>query len=456
MARVKPTERPDAPADDAASSSCGQLRLAFSGAGLHGFYFNGVSRYICEQEIEVKEAWGASAGALAALSTLMQVGPEAYEEVFAMYDKHHMDMPWMFWHGRDFVWDSNGGGLRRYMPKGREEERAWLRKVVNGRLHVVVTRLGNFRFERVVVSSWDSVEDLVSCIRATMTIPGITAVCPLRWRGSLWIDGSFTNLHPSTDRTLLISTSVPVQPWAASWYHHVGIFRPLPVRMSWWHCSVGERRDMFKLGYMDAKAYFERDAAEPPSPRNALATSPSASRGAGMLRCRPAVRAAVFVSNLALELLQGCFLMVLTAGFVRRRWADWRSILPLLVRAMKRGPGTPARSTGALKASAATTQWARWAAVRLGVTAELLGLVAASLLMWCVAVDLRLDLSDFFINMAAGSKQVLWRSSAAVGLPVLREERRASTSAVALVALGAPPSPGGRRAAVAAGRAPRQ
>jgi len=33
----------------------GPICLAFSGAGLHGFYFNGICQYINEQDITVNE-----------------------------------------------------------------------------------------------------------------------------------------------------------------------------------------------------------------------------------------------------------------------------------------------------------------------------------------------------------------------------------------------------------------
>jgi len=380
--------------------------LAFSGAGLHGFYFNGVCQYIYEQGLPVQEAWGASAGALAALSALMSVGAEAYESVFSNYDRNYLHLPWMFWHGRDFVWDGPDGGIRRFMPKGRKKEAEWLANVVNGRLHIVVSKIAGLRLERVVVSHWDSVEDLIGCVRATMTIPGITATRPFRWRGASWIDGGFVDQHPSTEKAVLVSTSMPFQPWAHSWQRHVDIFRHLPIRMSWWHGGVSGRRDMFSLGYMDAKTYFEVEVEE--------------RRKAKPLR--PKVRAARFLMNLVLELLQGSFMMALTARFVWRRKALWSSIARCrwastlaLWPPAQLGPGP-----------------GRWL-MRVGLLAEIASISAASFLLWCTAIDLRLDLSDHLLDLAGlGKKRPLPRSSSQLRLkdsptePRHRETERAA------------------------------
>mmetsp|Transcript_36966 Transcript_36966/g.102715 ORF Transcript_36966/g.102715 Transcript_36966/m.102715 type:complete len:417 (-) Transcript_36966:73-1323(-) len=389
-------------------SSPGPICLAFSGAGLHGFYFNGVCQYIHEQEIEVKEAWGSSAGALAALSVLMKVGPQAYETVFANYDTNYHHVPWMLWHGRDFVWEGPDGGIRRFMPRGPEAEAAWLKTVVNGRLHIVVTKLVGWRFERVVVNYWTSVEDLIGCVRATMTIPGITAARPYSWRDAHWLDGGFMDQHPSTDKAVLVSTSLPVQPWAASWHRHVDIFRHLPLRMSWWHSNVSCRRDMFKLGYMDAKTYFETEFEE--------------QRAAKPLR--PRARAMRFLMNLALELIQGTFMLALTARFVWRRKGLWRCLVQGF---WASAPGLQ----GSLR-TPASSAWVSRAALgrclqRFGFCAELASIAAASLALWFTTVDMRLDLSDHLLDLAAkglGNKRFLRSSSSSAALALVHKAER--------------------------------
>jgi len=390
----------------------GPICLAFSGAGLHGFYFNGVCQYIHEQDIEVQEAWGASAGALAALSVLMKVGPEAYEKVFANYDRHYNHLPWIIWHGRDFVWEGEDGGIRKFMPQGAEAEAAWLQNVVNGRLHIVVTRLSGWRFERVVVSHWTSVEDLIGCVRATMTIPGITATRPFRWRGERWVDGGFVDQHPATDnKAVLVSTSLPMQPWANSWHRHVDIFRHLPMRMSWWHGSVSGRRDMFKLGYMDAKTYFEAGFEE--NQRAKLV--------------RPKARAMRFIMNLALELLQGSFMLALTVRFVWTRKQLWRSRGPSWLRLLP--------LWGALRARAnsrrSEARLGRLLRV-LGVVAELTGIAAASCLLWCTTVDLRLDLSDHLLDLATSGlgKRRISRSNSSLSYLRLYADKSPKTAAM--------------------------
>lgn len=351
--------------------------LAFSGAGLHGFYFNGICQYLYEQDIEVKEAWGASAGALAALSVLMKGGPEAYEAVFDAYDHNYTQMPWIIWHGRDFVWEG-GGGIRRFMPSGEEAERKWLQEVVNGRLHVVVTKLVGFcKVERVVVSHWTSVDDLIGCIRATMTLPGITATWPFKWRGSYWVDGGLVDNHPHTGNTLLVSTSMPVQPWATSWGRHVDIFRPLPIRSSWWHCSLSERRDMFKLGFMDAKSYYENRM-----------------KGQEAKPLQPRVRALRFLMKIVLETLQGSFILTLIIGFIRRRKLPLQFFLSTALGK----PLAPAFRKLGLVPAAPGGEWGKLRNA-LCIIAQLASLGAASVFVWCSAMDMRFDFSDHLLDM---------------------------------------------------------
>lgn len=365
------------------SSQQGPICLAFSGAGLHGFYFNGVCQYVHDQEIEVKEAWGASAGALAALSVLMKVGSEAYEAVFNKYHSNYWHLPWMFWHGRDFVWEGEDGGIRRFMPKGAEAEEAWLDSVVNGRLHIVVTKLVGWRVERVVVSHWTSVEDLIGCVRATMTIPGITAAQPFCWRGERWVDGGIMDTHPSTDKAVLVCTSLPFQPWAYSWQRHVDIFRHLPMRLSIWHSHVDGRRDMFKLGYMDAKCFFETEFEE--------------HRRSKPLR--PRARAVSFLMAWVLEILQGSFMLALTARFVWRRKSLWHCLLQC--RGFRALASMLRPSSTAVKSNVTLRVLLR----RLSVLTELTTISAATFLLWFSTIDLRLDLSDHLLDLAAAGKK---------------------------------------------------
>jgi len=313
-----------------ACSSSDAIRLAFSGAGLHGFYFNGVCKYLLERNIPIKEAWGSSAGALASLSVLManhagggfQAINSFYEMAFLAYDRYHHHLPWIFWHGRDFVWEY---GLGAFIPEDPTEASLWLDKVVNGRLHVVVTKVmpSRMRLETVVVNQWYSRNDLIDCIRASMTIPGVTAISPIRWRGELYIDGSFTNQHPSTDRTVLISTSVPVQPWAPSWRHPVSIFRSLPLRDSWAHKDVELRRDHFKLGYMDTMEYFESVERKTEEDHDVLMGLAARKPG----HTQPRKRAFWFLVSLAWQVVQGTFLMGMIMNSLRRRRMRWRMVL---------------------------------------------------------------------------------------------------------------------------------
>jgi len=215
--------------------------------------------------------------------------------------------------------------------------------------------------------------------------------------------------HPSTDKAVLVSTSLPFQPWAHSWQRHVDIFRHMPMRMSIWHADVDSRRDMFKLGYMDAKCFFETEFEE--------------HRRSKPLR--PRARAVSFLMAWVLELLQGSFMLLLTARFVWRRKSFWHCLLRCRGFRALASKFYPSRT--AVKSNAPLMVLLR----RLSMLTELTTISAATFLLWFSTIDLRLDLSDHLLDLAvAGKKRFLPSGSiSSRGLLALKSDLSSSSKA---------------------------
>jgi len=237
---------------------------------------------------------GASAGAMSAASLLLdELPPAEYAKTIDEFDKERWKTPWMFWKGRNHILDS-------------DELFAWpedFYQRCNGKLHICLTKLPFF--EQVIVNHWDNNDDLRHCLKATMTIPGLTSIFPYYFKGSFYIDGGFINNHPIANLDFLcISTWTPLQPWTTAFNKKIDILRSFSFRavsvglglgcvdyfslstfvclslslfvflscfrslitpkltplcrphQAWWHSSKQRISEMHALGFEDARRFF--------------------------------------------------------------------------------------------------------------------------------------------------------------------------------------------------------
>merc|ERR1719350_546954 len=103
-----------------------------------------------------------------------------------------------------------------------------------------------------------------------------------------------------------------------------------------------------------------------------------------------------------LEILQGSFMLALTARFVWRRKSLWHCLLEC--RGLRALTSKLSPNSTVVKSNVPLMSLLR----RLRVLTELTTISAATSLLWFSTIDLRLDLSDHLLDLAvAGKKRFL-------------------------------------------------
>lgn len=81
-------------------------------------------------------------------------------------------------------------GLQKFLPPDAHER-------VNGRLHVSLTR--TYDGKNIIVSQFDSREDLLQALLCACFIPGFSGILPPRFQGVRYMDGAFSDNLPVLD-----------------------------------------------------------------------------------------------------------------------------------------------------------------------------------------------------------------------------------------------------------------
>lgn len=81
-------------------------------------------------------------------------------------------------------------GLQKFLPPDAHER-------VNGRLHVSLTR--SYDGKNIIVSQFDSREDLLQALLCACFIPGFSGILPPRFQGIRYMDGAFSDNLPVLD-----------------------------------------------------------------------------------------------------------------------------------------------------------------------------------------------------------------------------------------------------------------
>lgn len=142
-----------------------EINVSFSGAALCGFYFNGICQQLVARRVRIGKAYGASAGALSALSLLLGSPPECHEEILHLYDQQRESTPWILLKARggstlrrsvwnctwanmdvdmmlpDFTWESEIVNKILLPIDDPAKCRDRIEREINGKLHVAVTRV---------------------------------------------------------------------------------------------------------------------------------------------------------------------------------------------------------------------------------------------------------------------------------------------------------------------------
>ncbi|XP_076369555.1 1-acylglycerol-3-phosphate O-acyltransferase Pnpla3-like isoform X2 [Tachypleus tridentatus] len=172
------------------------MNLSFAGCGFLGLYHVGVASCFKEYapQILVDKIAGASAGALAACCLICNVPlGESTTDVLKIAVKARARALGPFHPG----FDINGilhDGLVNMFP-----DDVHLRS--NGRLHVSVTRVSDG--ENVLLTQFDSKEDLIQALLCSCFIPFYTGILPPKFHGVAYMDGGFSDNVPILDENTI-------------------------------------------------------------------------------------------------------------------------------------------------------------------------------------------------------------------------------------------------------------
>ncbi|XP_071644960.1 1-acylglycerol-3-phosphate O-acyltransferase Pnpla3 isoform X2 [Temnothorax longispinosus] len=172
------------------------MNLSFAGCGFLGIYHVGVA--VCFKKyaphLLLNKISGASAGAIAACcllcdlplgemtSNVLRVAREARQRTLGPFSPS--------FNVQEILLDS----LRKFLP-----DDAHIR--VNGKLHISLTRV--YDGKNVIVSQFNSKEDLLQALLATSFVPLFSGLLPPRFHGIRYMDGGFSDNLPTLDENTI-------------------------------------------------------------------------------------------------------------------------------------------------------------------------------------------------------------------------------------------------------------
>ncbi|KAM0725450.1 Patatin-like phospholipase domain-containing protein 2 [Formica fusca] len=172
------------------------MNLSFAGCGFLGIYHVGVA--VCFKKyaphLLLNKISGASAGAIAACSLLCDLPlGEVTSNVLRLAGEARQHTLGPFSPSFDvqhFLLEN----LRKFLP-----DDAHIR--VNGKLHISLTRV--YDGKNVIVSQFDSKEDLMQALLATSFVPFFSGLLPPRFHGIRYMDGGFSDNLPTLDENTI-------------------------------------------------------------------------------------------------------------------------------------------------------------------------------------------------------------------------------------------------------------
>ncbi|XP_014240378.1 patatin-like phospholipase domain-containing protein 3 [Cimex lectularius] len=172
------------------------MNLSFAGCGFLGIYHVGVAVCIKKYapQLFLNKIAGASAGAIAACSLLcdLPVG-EVVSDMLILIREARLRTLGPFspsFNVQEFLLEN----LRKNLP-----EDAHL--LVNGKLHISLTRVNDGK--NVLVSQFDSKEDLLQALLASAFVPIFSGFIPPKFHGERYMDGGFSDNLPILDENTI-------------------------------------------------------------------------------------------------------------------------------------------------------------------------------------------------------------------------------------------------------------
>lgn len=169
-----------------------KMNLSFAGCGFLGIYHVGVA--VCFKKyaphLLLHRISGASAGALAACCLLCDLPlGEMTSDFFRVVNeaRSHSLGPFS---PRFNIQTCLLEGLQKFLPADAHER-------VNGKLHISLTRV--YDGKNVIVSQFNSREDLLQALLCACFIPVFSGLLPPRFHGVRYMDGAFSDNLPTLD-----------------------------------------------------------------------------------------------------------------------------------------------------------------------------------------------------------------------------------------------------------------
>ncbi|KAF4530078.1 hypothetical protein B566_EDAN001334 [Ephemera danica] len=161
-----------------------KMNLSFAGCGFLGIYHVGVA--VCLKKyaphLLLNKISGASAGAIAACCLLCDLPLEARSKTLGPFSPSFN------------VQNVLLEGLLKVIPDDAHER-------VSGKLHISLTRV--YDGKNVIVSQFNSKEDLLQALLASSFIPFFSGLLPPRFHGVRYMDGGFSDNLPTLDENTI-------------------------------------------------------------------------------------------------------------------------------------------------------------------------------------------------------------------------------------------------------------
>uniref|UniRef100_A0A0K8TSE0 triacylglycerol lipase n=1 Tax=Tabanus bromius TaxID=304241 RepID=A0A0K8TSE0_TABBR len=172
------------------------MNLSFAGCGFLGIYHVGVA--VCFKKyaphLLLDKISGASAGALAACCLLCDLPlDEMTSNFFRIVNEARQHSLGPFSPSFN-IQTCLLEGLQKYLPED-------VHKKVNGRLHISLTRV--YDGKNVIVSQYNSREDVLQALLCACFIPGFSGILPPRYHGVRYMDGAFSDNLPILDENTI-------------------------------------------------------------------------------------------------------------------------------------------------------------------------------------------------------------------------------------------------------------
>lgn len=172
------------------------MNLSFAGCGFLGIYHVGVA--VCFKKyaphLLLDKISGASVGALAATCLLcdMPLG-EMTSDFFRIVNEARSHSLGPFSPSFN-IQTCLLEGLQKFLPADAHE-------LVSGRLHISLTRV--YDGKNVIVSKFNSREELLQALLCACFIPGFSGLLPPRFQGVRYMDGAFSDNLPVLDENTI-------------------------------------------------------------------------------------------------------------------------------------------------------------------------------------------------------------------------------------------------------------